>query len=216
MKKIFFQKIKRKKSGFTRTPKFGVTPKGGGFTLVETMVAISLFLIIVVIGMGALLNSNLLHLKSRDMRSIIDSLSYIMEDMSGNLRTGYSYRCFPTAGTIDMGIPRSCESGWAIVFKPQNYNSITNNNQWVYYINNSKIFKSTDNGVTYTQLNPDEVSIGQSYAFSVLGAEPPPGDSQQPFVIIKLVGTITSKGVVTPFYLQTSASQRTIDVVSGT
>jgi len=39
MKKFFRQKNK----GFTRTPKFGVTPKGGGFTLVETLVAISIF-----------------------------------------------------------------------------------------------------------------------------------------------------------------------------
>jgi Tfp pilus assembly protein PilV len=39
MKKSF----KQKNRGFTRTPKFGVTPKGGGFTLVETLVAISIF-----------------------------------------------------------------------------------------------------------------------------------------------------------------------------
>lgn len=29
--------------GFTRTPKFGVTPKGGGFTLVETLIALLIF-----------------------------------------------------------------------------------------------------------------------------------------------------------------------------
>ena len=40
MKFFFKQKNNR---GFTRTPKFGVTPKGGGFTLVETLVAISIF-----------------------------------------------------------------------------------------------------------------------------------------------------------------------------
>ena len=35
--------LKQKNKGFTRTPKFGVTPKGGGFTLIETLVAISIF-----------------------------------------------------------------------------------------------------------------------------------------------------------------------------
>ena len=35
--------IKQKNKGFTRTPKLGVTPKGGGFTLVETLVAVSIF-----------------------------------------------------------------------------------------------------------------------------------------------------------------------------
>lgn len=33
----------QKNKAFTRTPKFGVTPKGGGFTLVETLVSISIF-----------------------------------------------------------------------------------------------------------------------------------------------------------------------------
>ncbi|MFA5791799.1 MAG: prepilin-type N-terminal cleavage/methylation domain-containing protein [Candidatus Paceibacterota bacterium] len=37
---IFFRKTNR---AFTRTPKFGVTPKGGGFTLVETLVSVSIF-----------------------------------------------------------------------------------------------------------------------------------------------------------------------------
>lgn len=35
--------FKQKNKGFTRTPSFGVAPKGGGFTLVETLVAISIF-----------------------------------------------------------------------------------------------------------------------------------------------------------------------------
>lgn len=35
--------IKQNNKGFTRTPKFGVTPKGGGFTLVETLIALSIF-----------------------------------------------------------------------------------------------------------------------------------------------------------------------------
>ncbi len=34
---------KNRKDGFTRTPNFGVTPKGGGFTLLETLVALSIF-----------------------------------------------------------------------------------------------------------------------------------------------------------------------------
>jgi len=50
MKKIFRQKNR----GFTRTPKFGVTPKGGGFTLVETLVAISIFTVSILSLMSVL------------------------------------------------------------------------------------------------------------------------------------------------------------------
>lgn len=205
----------------------------GGFTIIETMISVSLFIVVLMAGMGALLNANLLQQKSQDMRSIIDSLSFVMEDMSRSLRTGYDYRCFDTLGLIAMGIPKSCANGWAIAFKPQDYNASTNNNQVVYYFganpsdpsgNTYSIFKSYNNGVNYVQLTPNEVVIDKNYGFSVLGAEPPirnltppyspyysGGNFQQPFVTIKLVGTINSKGVTTPFSLQTSVSQRNMD-----
>jgi hypothetical protein len=66
------------------------------------------------------------------------------------------------------------------------------------------------------QLTPDEVSIDSSASsISVIGAEAAnpdgSGDHQQPFVSIKISGTITSKSIVTPFSLQTSVSQRVID-----
>ena len=45
------------------------------------MISISLFLVVVVFGMNALLNANVVHQKSQDMRSILDNLSFILEDM---------------------------------------------------------------------------------------------------------------------------------------
>ncbi len=202
--------------------------RNGGYTIIETMIAISLFIVIVMAGMGALLNANLLHQKSQSMRSIMDNLSFVMEDMSKNLRTGYGYHCFvsgdtiPSATSDTMSIPKSCASGWGIAFEyaygfPSNdgISDSKDNDQWVYYINNGKIFKSTAGPYTqssFIQLTPDEVIIDPVSGFSVLGAEPPPGNSQQPFVTIRLVGTITFKNVITPFSLQTSVSQRLIDI----
>src|SRR3990167_6100865 len=97
--------------------------KQKGYTIIETMISVSLFLVIVMTGMGALLNTNLLHQKSRDMRSIMDNLSFIMEDMSKNLRTGYNYHCFvsgdviPSTTSSVVSTPKSCASGWAIAFE---------------------------------------------------------------------------------------------------
>ena len=56
MKKLFKQKNK----AFTRTPKLGVTPKGGGFTLVETLVAISIFSVSI-LGIMSVLASGISH-----------------------------------------------------------------------------------------------------------------------------------------------------------
>jgi type II secretory pathway pseudopilin PulG len=193
-----------------------------GYTIIETMIAVSLFIIVVMTGMGALLNANLLHQKSQNMRSIMDNLSFIMEDMSRNLRTGSSYHCFiagdviPSTSSPVVSAPKSCANGWAIAFESTSGNPGNNDDQWVYYINGGKIFKSTAgpySASNFIQLTPDEVVVDSVSSFSVLGAEPPSlGDQQQPFVTIHLVGNITFKNVVTPFSLQTSVSERMIDI----
>src|SRR3989344_3746723 len=183
--------------------------KQDGYTILETMIAISLFLIIITAGMGALLNANLLHQKSQDMASLMDNLSFILEDMSRNLRTGYDYHCI-NDGNFAMGTivaPRSCASGGAIAFEYAFGNNTVGTDQRAY-----KVLKAVDGAQSFVQLNPPEVAINSVSGFSVLGAEAPGGNLQQPFVIIKLVGTITYKNVTTPFSLQTSASQRTIDI----
>lgn len=192
----------------------------GGYTIIETMIAISLFIIIVMMGMDALLNANLLRQKSQSMRSVMDSLNFTMEDMSRNLRTGYNYQCFdsdyPTLSPATLGSPRSCSDpaklGWAIAFEYQNGVPLDYTDQWAYYISNDgKIFKSVDGANSFVQLTPDEVVIDTTKSsFSVSGAEA--GDGKQPFVTIKLVGKIITPNFETPFSLQTSVSERLIDI----
>ena len=157
-----------------------------GFTIIETMIAVALFLIVVTIGMGSLLNTVSLQQKSQDMRSIMDNLSFIMEDMSRNLRTGYSYN----GGGTQISFTASSGSIWVYTITPPN------------------IFRSI--GGQSVQLNPEEVKINGTSSFTIIGSNL--GDNLQPFVTIKLVGKITYKGVDTPFSLQTSVSQRLADI----
>ena len=194
----------------------------GGYTLIETMIAVSLFIVIVTIGMGSLLNANMLSNKSQKMRSIMDSMSFTIEDMSRSLRTGYNYRCINDGNySSSLSTPRSCPNGGGgIVFEPATGNPLTKD-QWVYKIQSLdngvtfNISKSTDGGTTWIQLNPSEVIINSVSGFSVLGAESPnvtPPDYQQPFATIRLTGKIIYQNVTTPFSLQTSVSERIIDI----
>ncbi len=191
-----------------------IIKKESGYTILETMIAISLFIVIVMAGMGALLNANLLSNKAQNMRSIMDNLSFIVEDMGRNMRTGYTYHCVDSVDPVLTHTnARSCPSGGGGI----SFKSSLDSSQWVYFIGtyNGKpgIFKSVDGGVSFVQLTPDEVILNPVSGFSVLGAEPPPGDNQQPFVTIKLVGTIILNSTVsTPFSLQTSVSQRLVDL----
>ena len=208
----------------------GGLPAGeAGYTIIEMMIAISVFLVVVMTGMNALLNAGVLHRKSQDLRSIMDNLSFIMEDMSRNLRTGNNYHCFsaldsiPSSTSSLVSTPKSSpvvnDKGincWGISFEPPTGNPADHDDQWVYYISAGKVFKSTDGpyvASSFNQLTPDEVEIDSISGFTVLGAESPSnGDTQQPLVTIRLVGSITYKDSVTPFSLQTSMSQRLIDI----
>ncbi|MDP2789065.1 MAG: prepilin-type N-terminal cleavage/methylation domain-containing protein [bacterium] len=197
-----------------------------GFTIVETMISISIFLVVVVVGTSTLLQTSVLHQKSQDMRSITDSLSFMMEEMSRDLRTGSNYRCitdfndFSNPANLVIDDPRSWPSCGAMAFDYTFGDDLDHTDQWAYKVESTNggatfnLSKSIDSGVSWVQLNPSEVNLnGAIFPFSVLGApDPTAGDSQQPLVIIKLVGTITSRGVVTPFSLQTSVSQRLVDL----
>jgi type II secretory pathway pseudopilin PulG len=187
-----------------------------GYTLVETMIAVSIFIIIVTVGMGALLNADALYNKSKDMRSIMDNLSFTIEDISRNLRTGYNYQCIPSAGSpTAVSTPTNGLNCMGIEFEPSG-----GGNPWAYEVitqgGQNIIQKAIYNGSSWVwvQLTPKEVTINTTGSlFSVFGALPPSAnDFHQPFVNIHLVGTITYKAVITSFSLQTSISQREIDI----
>ncbi len=179
-----------------------------GFTIIETMIAVSLFLIVVTIGIGSLLNATSLNRKSQNTRSIMDNLSFIMEDISKNLRTGYNYHC--SNSLSNLSTPLSCASGGGII----SFKSSSDGGQWVYEIlSDGTLQKSISGGAagTFVTLTPPEIKISPTSSFSVTGAEA--GDNLQPFATIKLIGTITSENnIITPFSLQTSISQRLVDI----
>lgn len=199
-----------------------------GYTIIEMMIAISIFLIVVSVGMNGLLQSNLVLNKSRDVRNIMDNLSFIMEDMSRSIRTGYNYRCYDVASpwssasiqenTIEE--PNSCVSGHAIAFEEATTGSIGDyTDQWVYKFDyNSQtggfsIYKSIDGGLNFYPLNDPKIILNNTSGISVLAAEPQSaGNNGQPFAIIRLSGEIDYKGIKTPFNLQTSVSQTLIDI----
>lgn len=191
--------------------KFFSKKEDNGYTLIETMIAISLFLVIMMFGMGSLLGSSILHKKAQNMRAIMDNLSFIMEDISRNLRTGYDYHCIDDGNLTSIN-PHDCASalGAGISFKS------SYGNQTVYAVfPDGTLQKSTDGGAigSFIILTPPEIKIDPSSGFIVRGALPQPGDTNQPFVVIRLYGTIISENnIVTPFSLETSVSQRLSDI----
>jgi hypothetical protein len=142
----------------------------------------------------------------------MDNLSFVMEDMARNLRLGSNYQCLTTEPTSPITpAPIVCPSNSypGIVF-----NSVDPTSIIIYDIRqDGSIVKSKDGLVTpFLKLTPDEVHIDPAKSgFTVFGALPGPGDTVQPRVIIRLVGTVTYKTFTSSFNLETTVSQRLLD-----
>ena len=89
--KIYF----RNKKGFTRTPKFGVTPKGGGFTLIELLVVVAIIGLLSSIVMASL---NSARNKAKD--SAIKESAYQLSSLMALNYNDYGDYCYLQYGWI--------------------------------------------------------------------------------------------------------------------
>lgn len=195
-----------------------------GFTLIEVMIAITLFSVIMIIGSGAVLRTNATYKKTQTLRSVMDNLSFIMEDMARNLRLGSNFQC-PLSGSVTIPVttpvsPSDCPAnnssiafnsvdGSVIVYGiAQNLGGVTDQSGNIIL----SIFKYKGTGsVDPLQLTPNEVQIDSNRSgFTVIGSDP--ADMVQPRVVIRLAGTVTYKAdLKSSFNLETTVSQRLLD-----
>ena len=201
-----------------------------GFTLVEVMISVLLFTVVMVVGIGAVLNANTSQKKSQNQRNIMDNLSFVTEDMSRNLRLGSNYRC-----PADLGSPSSpdgfeftfsapintsgaitvdCVPGseWnSIAFDPMkpDPDPAVFTDQVIYAITNHTIYKSVDGGMNFRRITDSSIEIDEARSgFAVIGTGP---GAVQPRVIIRLSGKTTYKNVITPFNIETTVSERLLE-----
>ena len=64
-----------------------------GFTLVELLVSVFLFSIVMTISMGALLVLLDANQKGQGVQTVMSNLSFAIDSMTRNVRTGYAYNC---------------------------------------------------------------------------------------------------------------------------
>jgi len=181
--------------------------KSSGFTLVEIMVAISIFSIVMVVSLGSILSVLDANKKSQTLRSVMDNLNFSLESMTRDIRFGENYHC-STGGTITL--PLDCASGNSTLNL-----KVTDGSQIVYKlvgdgVTSGRIVK-TFGGTDYNVTSSDVVI--QDLKFRVLGSLAySNGDLSQPKVIIIIKGYVGSKPTTrSSFILETTVSQRKLD-----
>jgi prepilin-type N-terminal cleavage/methylation domain-containing protein len=179
-----------------------------GFTLVELLVAVGVFLVVMTISLGSVLSILDAGRKARSLKSVMTNLNFTLETMTREIKFGTNYYCGEDTSsqhtqTLD------CAAGNAITFTDSNGVDI------VYKLVGTQIQKSTNHG-PYIGVTSPEVTI-TNFKIFVIGSEtfdPSNGnnDMNQPRTFVLLRGYVGSKPALrSSFALQTTISQRIPD-----
>ncbi len=189
------------------------------FTLIEIMVAVSIFAIVMLVGVGALLTMVEVNKRAQGINSVMNNLNAAVEQMSRSIRVGSTYYCGdistpPSAGTLAQ--PNDCANngGLLLAFEATGGDTANVNDQVVYRLNGTQLERSLASGAngTWVALTAPEVKI-TNFKFYVKDSAPySAGNFGQPKVLMIIRGTATVQGGPTDFTVQSSVTQRLIDI----
>src|SRR3989344_3521226 len=137
-----------------------------GFSLIEIMVSLSLFIVVIVISMGSILSVLDANKKSQSLRAVMDNLNITLESMSRTIRFGQDYRSWgcPPLPPLPTD-PHDCNLGdSSLTVKASNASYVT------YQLTNGRIGRVVDGGSEAFITSPD-VTITK-LAFYVFGSAP--------------------------------------------
>lgn len=176
-----------------------------GFTLIEIMVALSVFVVILTVMMGSIVSIVDSNQKSRSKTSSLDSLNFTLEAMSRAIRFGTNYHCGSSGNLYN---PLDCSSpSSSFSFRSADGNLVT------YFLSSNIIYRSINNGTSYALTPTNGDVIIQNLDFRVFGSYAYGTDYLQPQVIINVSGYSGSKSSTrSNFNLQTTVSQRVLDI----
>ncbi len=198
------------------------------FSLIELLVATSIFTIISLAAIMILMSSQKLYKRISTGRIASDNTNLILESMSREIKFGKNYSCvnntnintiFIPSATFDYQMPmdsiqNSCN---AIAFIPQD----ASNTKVIFYFNvsSSSIMRADydeyDNLISNSSLNSKEININ-TFWVDISGSLP--DDNIQPKVKIFLSGIVNlvrnNQGLITAtstFKIQSIFSQKVLD-----
>lgn len=182
----------------------------GGFTLIELMVATSIFVVIMLASMGSLFTLLDASKTSRALRFAMDNVNFSMESMARSIRMGTNYECIAQGGSPNGSLdytadcPASTNSN-TLSFKPQDPLA-TNKIMYRWNTGVPSIERcSTGFASSCVSIVSPDVKIDK-LQFIVAGSAP--DDNKQASVYILIKGTVYVKDIPTSFSIQTLASQR--------
>ncbi|MBX2866617.1 prepilin-type N-terminal cleavage/methylation domain-containing protein [Candidatus Kaiserbacteria bacterium] len=177
-----------------------------GFTLVEMLVAVSIFAVVMVVSVGTLIVLVTSSSVTQRIQSLTTNLSFATDMMTRDIRTGHTYYCTGSiGGTLPSGT-QDCASGeTGIVFTNSETDART-----AYRFNSSEssLELRIESG-SWIRITSPEVTV-EDARFYVTGSAR--GNDTQPRARVVLRGVPTDSTLpVSTFYLQSTLTQRIVD-----
>lgn len=169
-----------------------------GFTLIEMMISVALFSIVMLIAMTALLTLIEQNRRAQALNSVMTDLNFTLESVSRAARTGSDYDC----GGAGRDCPISFPGGGSdrVTLRDQGNNLLS------YRIESDGLYR---NGA---RLTAEGVTLStQESKFFVTGADVT-DTTQQPQITLVLVGESVYEDETVSFSLQTTVTQRIVEL----
>lgn len=190
-----------------------------GFTLIEMMVAVAIFAIVMMIGVGALLSLVETNRRAEAINAVMQNLNAALEGMSRAIRVGTVYHCQTSTTPDTPAILATASSdaacnpnpGHLIAFESSSGSLSNTGDQTVYRLNGTQLERSKDSGISWLAVTAPEVSI-DTFNIYLIGAQPRPSDNTQPRLVMTIKGSAPIPGGRTQFTIQASVTQRIIDI----
>lgn len=167
--------------------------KNRGFTLIEVMVAVSIFTIIMTVGIVALLTINNSYRKSQTDRQAIDSITYALESMSRRIRTSREWSVGINYGNPDSHFSFIDQDGILVTYN------------WI----GEKIIVDIDNQLATNTIVPTGQYDITPRNVVITKMSFLPFAADFPYVQINIQGKVTNGKEVSDFSFQTGVSKRT-------
>lgn len=191
-----------------------------GFTLVEVLVSLGIFAIVVTMSVGTLLVLIDANARAQAVQEAVNNVSFTLDAMVRDIRTGYAYECEASWNTLDFGNGPSydtsdCagESNFAFTETGGSLTGSQSSHRIGFRLNNGIIERQLG-ALALQPMTPNNVNISD-LKFYVTGTDTfgSNGDVTAPLVTIYIAGTVAdSTGKTTAFDLQTTVAQNTIDI----
>lgn len=206
-----------------------VKNKNKGFSLIEVLVSLSIFTVVVTICISTLYTLIEANARSRNSQSIATNLSFTLDSLTREIRTGSDYYCVQSNSDFipyDKGdeSTEDCANGGSAFSFNEGGQSLTGNTyndsrRIAYRLLDGKLQRRLGNGDNiagvndpsdWADLTSDDVFI-ERLRFYVEGSER--GDDSAPIVTVFLSGVVGDEGTnESEFSIQTTIAQRLLDI----